>query len=44
MAEIVLKMNLKRPHIGKVYSFKNLIDALKYFQSGKTIGKVVVKV
>jgi NADPH:quinone reductase-like Zn-dependent oxidoreductase len=43
MTEEVLKLNLKRPHIGKTYSFKNLIRALKYFQTGKTIGKVVVK-
>lgn len=44
MAEEILKMNLKRPHIGKVYPFKDLIKALKYFQSGKSMGKVVVKV
>jgi alcohol dehydrogenase len=37
-------MNLKPPYIGKVYSFKNLIGALRYFQSGNTIGKVVVNV
>jgi NADPH:quinone reductase-like Zn-dependent oxidoreductase len=43
MAEEVLKMNLKRPYIGKVFSFKNLIEALRYFQTGKSIGKVVVK-
>lgn len=43
MAEQILKMDLKRPYIGKVFSFKNLIEALKYFQSGRTIGKVVVK-
>jgi alcohol dehydrogenase len=44
MAEEILKMNLKRPYIGKVFSFKHLIDALRYFQTGKSIGKVVVKV
>ncbi|MDH3268763.1 MAG: zinc-binding dehydrogenase [Ignavibacteria bacterium] len=44
MAEEILKMNLKRPHIGKVYPFKDLIKALKYFQSGKSMGKVVVEV
>ena len=44
MSEKILKMNLKKPHIGKVYSFENLIDALRYFQTGKSIGKVVVKI
>jgi alcohol dehydrogenase len=43
MAEEVLKMNLKRPYIGEVFSFKNLIEALRYFQTGKSIGKVVIK-
>ena len=44
MAEEILKMNLKHPYIGKVFSFKHLIEALRYFQTGKSIGKVVVKV
>jgi len=44
MAIEILKMNLKPPYIGKVFSFKHLIDALRYFQTGKSIGKVVVKV
>ncbi len=44
MLEEILSMNLKPPHIGKVYYFENLIEALRYFQTGKTIGKIVVKV
>jgi len=44
MSKNILKMNLKKPYIGKVFSFKNLIEALKYFQSGRSIGKVVVKI
>jgi len=44
MAIEILKMNLKPPYIGKVFSFKHLIEALRYFQTGKSIGKVVVKV
>ncbi len=40
----IISMNLKKPHIGKVFTFEKLIDALKYFQSGKSIGKIVVKV
>lgn len=39
----IISMRLKKPHIGKVFTFDNLISALKYFQSGKSIGKVVVK-
>jgi alcohol dehydrogenase len=44
MAIEILRMNLKKPHIGKVFTFDKLIDALKYFQIGRSIGKVVVKV
>jgi len=44
MAKEVLAMKINRPYIGKVFSFKHLIDALKYFQTGKNIGKVVVKI
>jgi alcohol dehydrogenase len=40
----IISMKLKKPHIGKVFSFDNLVDALKYFQSGKSIGKIDVKV
>ncbi len=43
MAIEILKMNLQRPYVGKVFSFDRLIDALKYFQTGRSIGKVVVK-
>ena len=35
MAGEILKMNLKRPHIGKVFSFENLIKALKVFSNRK---------
>lgn len=44
MALEILKMNLEKPYIGKVFSFDHLIRALKYFQTGRNIGKVVVKV
>ncbi len=44
MAEEVLKIKINRPFIGKVYPFEKLVKALRYFQSGKTIGKIVVKV
>ena len=42
MAQNILKMNLEKPHIGKVFSFKKLLSALKYFQTGRSIGKVVI--
>jgi len=44
MAVEILKMNIEKPYVGKVYSFNRLVDALKYFQTGRSIGKVVVKV
>ncbi|MDZ7623539.1 MAG: zinc-binding dehydrogenase [Ignavibacteriaceae bacterium] len=44
MAIEILKMNLQRPYVGKVFPFDKLISALKYFQTGRSIGKVVVKV
>lgn len=40
----IINMDLQKPHIGKVFSFDKLISALKYFQTGKSIGKVVVTV
>lgn len=40
----IFKMSLLKPHIDKVFQFDELIDALKYFQSGNTIGKIIVKV
>ena len=44
MLDKIIKMGLKKPYIGNVFTFNRLIDALKTFQTGKTIGKVVVKV
>lgn len=40
----ILEMELPKPLIGEVYNFKDLLRAVKKFQSGHTIGKVVVKV
>lgn len=44
MANEILTMNLERPYVGKVFSFKNLIVALRYFQTGRSIGKIVIKI
>jgi len=43
MLEEIEKLNLQKPYVGKVYEFENLIDAVKLFQSGGTMGKVVVR-
>lgn len=37
-------MNLGRPHVGRVFPFDQLKEAILLFQSGKTMGKVVVEV
>jgi len=38
------KMDLGKPHIGHQFEFENLIAAIRKFQTGETIGKVVVNV
>ena len=38
------ELNLEKPHIGNVINFDKMIDAIQLFQTGKTVGKVVVKV
>lgn len=40
----VQKLNLPPPHVGHVFNFKELPDAIRLFQKGQTIGKVVVRV
>ncbi len=37
-------LNLTKPSIGEIYEFNNLISAIVKFQSGQTVGKVVIKV
>jgi NADPH:quinone reductase-like Zn-dependent oxidoreductase len=44
MLKNILNFNLKKPYVGSTFSFDKLPDALKLFQSGKTIGKVVVRI
>jgi alcohol dehydrogenase len=38
------KMDLGKPHVGSIYTFDKLHDAIHFFQSGKSKGKVVVTV
>lgn len=40
----ILEMNLPKPFIGEVYNFNDLLKAIRKFQSGKTIGKVIVNI
>ena len=37
-------LNLGKPIVGEEFAFDQLLDAIKTFQSGKTMGKVVVNV
>lgn len=43
MLDELQALQLKPQHIGHVFSFDELPEAIKLFQKGKTIGKVVVK-
>ncbi len=38
----VQKLQLKKPHVGNRFDFERLPDAIRLFQSGKTLGKVVI--
>ncbi len=38
----ILKMNLPKPLIGEVYQFTDLLAAVRKFQSGETVGKVII--
>ncbi len=44
MIRNIRDMDLKKPYVGNVFPFNDLPKALRHFQSGKTIGKVVVKI
>ena len=41
--EEIKKLNLEKPIIGKEFSFSDMHKAIQYLQSGKSVGKVVVK-
>ena len=44
LIEELKDLDIGKPHVGHVFDFPNLVDAIKLFQTGQTIGKVVVKV
>jgi len=37
-------LDIGKPHIGETYAFDDLIKAVRFFQTGKTVGKVVIQV
>ena len=37
-------LDIGKPHVGHTFPFDKLIEAIELFQTGKTIGKVVVTV
>lgn len=39
----ILNLNLRKPLVGGIFEFDKLPAAIRRFQSGKTIGKVVIK-
>jgi NADPH:quinone reductase-like Zn-dependent oxidoreductase len=40
----MLALPLRRPHVGARFDFDDIKEALRHFQSGITVGKVVVVV
>ena len=40
----IQKLDLQKPHVGHTFSFEELPKAIQLFQTGKTIGKVVVTI
>lgn len=44
MLDEMSKMDLGKPFVGKMYAWDEMHEAIKFFQSGKSTGKVVVTV
>lgn len=44
MLDEIQALHLEKPYVGEVFPFERLKDAVRKFQSGRTMGKVVVKV
>lgn len=40
--KLVDEGHIKPLHIGKTYSFENVVDAFRYMRDGKHIGKIVI--
>ena len=43
MLQDLNKMDLGKPVIGHTYSFEELPDAIRFFQSGESVGKIIIK-
>lgn len=43
LMERIGQMDIGKPHVGQVFEFPDLPDAVRALQSGKTVGKVIVK-
>jgi len=39
----IKELNIAKPHVGHTFPFTKLLDAIRLFQTGKTIGKVVIE-
>ena len=44
LAAELQEMQLPPPHVGETFSFDDAPSALRRFQSGRTVGKVVLEV
>lgn len=44
MIENMQKVPWRKPHIAKVFDFKDSYEAIKYLQSGESTGKVVIRI
>lgn len=40
----IQELNIEKPYVGQTFAWANLPDAIRAFQGGKTIGKVVVEI
>lgn len=44
MLDALIALQLEAPHIGHVFNFEDMHSAIRFFQKGESMGKVVVKV
>ena len=44
LADELVSLQLDPPHVGQVYRFEEAPEAIRRFQGGETVGKVVLRV
>lgn len=44
LAQELQQMKLPPPHVGQVFDFEDAPSALRKFQTGRTVGKVVLEI